>query len=364
MIQVTNPHAQYLKNKKTIDLLVKKVFQNKIYINGEQTKKLEKNFAKYIGTKDAIAVANGTDAIEIALRSLDIKEGDEIITTTHTAVATISAIKSSGGKPVLADISEETYNIDTTHLKKLLTKKTKAIVAVHIYGNSCNLEDIKWFCKKNNLYLIEDVSQAHGAKYKNKKLGSYGIISCFSCYPTKNLAAMGDAGLIATSSIRLAKKIRMLKEYGWKKRNFSEIHGRNSRMDEIQAGILNLKLKLLDYNNNKRKIIASIYNRELKNLDLITPTIEKHSEHVFHLYVIRTKLRNKLMKYLKRKKISTSIHYPTPVHLQKAYKELKKSRKMSVSEKISKEIISLPIFPEMTPKQALFICKCIKQFFK
>ena len=170
MIPVTNPHAQYLKNKKAIDLAVKKVFQNKIYINGEQTKQLEKNFAGYIGTKYAIGVANGTDAIEIALRSLNIKEDDEIITTTHTAVATISAIKSSGAKPVLADIDEKTYNIDTNHLNTLLSKKTKAIVAVHLYGNSCNLEAINRFCIKNKIYLVEDVSQAHGAKYKNKNL--------------------------------------------------------------------------------------------------------------------------------------------------------------------------------------------------
>ena len=363
MIPVTNPHAQYLKNKKAIDLEIKKVLENKIYINGKNTKKFEKNFAKYIGTKYAITVANGTDAIELALRALGINQEDEVITTTHTAVATISAIKSSGARPVLADINEKTYNINTDHLKKLLNKKTKAIVAVHIYGNSTNLDAIMKFCKKNKLYLIEDVSQAHGAKYKNKRLGSYGIISCFSCYPTKNLSAVGDAGIIATRSVRLANKIKMLKEYGWKERNFSQIHGRNSRIDEIQAAILNLKLKFLDKNNNKRRKIASIYNKELKNLDLIIPTTEQNSEHVFHLYVIRTKKRNQLIKFLKRKKINTSIHYPYPVHLQKAYQGLKKSNNMNVSEKISKEIISLPIFPEMTLKQIMYICKSIKQFF-
>ena len=239
----SNPFEQFKSKKKAIYASVKKVLNSASYVLGKNVHDFEKNFSNFIGTKYGVGVANGTDAIEIALKSLDIGTGDEVITVSHTALATVSAIILTGAKPVLVDIEEDKFTINIDLIEKNISKKTKALVLVHIYGQSANLEKIIKICKKNKIKLIEDVSQAHGGKWNNKYLGSYGDLSTFSFYPTKNLGAIGDAGFICTNNRKLFDRARQIREYGWNKKRIANISGRNSRLDEIQAAILNLKLK-------------------------------------------------------------------------------------------------------------------------
>ena len=366
MLGFSNPSKQFESYKDEIELAIQGVIRGNQYINGKEVEKIEKNFAKFIDSKFAIGVANGTDALEISLRALNIGPGDEVITTTHTAVATVSAIESVGAKPVLTDINKTSYTINNDQFDELLNNRTKAIIPVHIYGNAANVDHCINYCSNNNLHMIEDVSQAHGGKINDIRLGNIGNISCYSCYPTKNLGALGDAGLITTNDLKLEKKIRMIREYGWDKRYVSELCGRNSRLDEVQAAVLNVKLKYLDNDNKRRIEIAKTYSEELSGItELSLPEKKSNVLHVYHLYVIQTSLRDKLKEYLFEKKISTGIHYPIPIHLQPAYKDrIAKAKDMSVSELAAKEIMSLPIYPELEMKDVLYVCDTIKDFFK
>ena len=363
MITFANPLAQYKKYKSEIDLAILKVLESERYIHGKQVTSLESEFADFIGTKHAIGVGNGTDALELSLRSLRLGPEDEVITVSHTAVATVSAIESSGAKAVLVDIDAASYTIDPEKVVSAISKKTKALIAVHLYGAPANIDELLDICRQNNIFLIEDVSQAHGAKWKNKRLGSIGTIGCFSCFPTKNLGAIGDAGLVTSDDDQLAERIRMLREYGWKDR-ISYLKGRNSRLDEIQASILRVKLKYLDENNKKRKELARIYYQELSSLPIKLPEINLKEDHVYHLFVIQSDNRDDLIDYLKQNDIIAGIHYPLPVHLQPAYKEKFRSEDLIITEKISKKIISLPLYPELTLKELKTVTECIKNFFE
>lgn len=363
MIFCANPASQFYSYQEEIEKAVLKVLRSDRYILGSEVSSLEAEFANFIGANFAVGVANGTDALELAIRSLEIKPGDEIITVSHTAVATVAAIEAAGAVPVLVDVDPFFYTLDSNQLGEVLTPKTKAIIAVHLYGQSSDLDAINEFCIKHNLYLIEDVSQAHGSKLKGKRLGGIGNIGCFSCYPTKNLGAIGDAGLIATNEPRLAQNIKMLREYGWKNRYISDFAGRNSRLDEIQAAILRVKLRHLDSDNDKRKELASLYSRQLTGKWLNLPKIRENSEHVFHLYVVRTKYRNELMSYLQEINIQTTVHYPLPIHLQPAYKNrIQTASVMSVTERLSQEVLSLPIYPEFQTKHLDEVVKAINNF--
>lgn len=363
MIYTANPNAQFKSYKKIIEKSVYRVLNSKQYILGNEVNNLEKEFSRYIGTKFAIGVANGTDALELALKALNIGTGDEVITVAHTAVATVSAIRSVGADPVIVDINPDTYTIDCNQVKSSITKKTKAIIPVHIYGQAAEMDIIQKICKQNKIFLIEDVSQAHGAKFKKKKLGSFGDIACFSCYPTKNLGAIGDAGLITTNSKKYYSKIKMLREYGWAKKYISSIEGRNSRLDEIQASILRIKLKNLDKDNLKRIKIAKFYNKNLNKEKYSLPFILKDNYHVFHLYVIKTNNRNKLLKYLLSNGVFAGIHYPKPIHLQSAYyKKIKTSYNLKNTEFVCKKILSLPIYPELTMREQKKIVTLLNNF--
>tara|TARA_B100000401_G_C52790684_1_gene713234 strand:- start:185 stop:1291 length:1107 start_codon:yes stop_codon:yes gene_type:complete len=364
MIFFANPQEQFKSYKQEIENAVLKVLSSKNFILGSEVNSLEKEFAEYIGANFSIGVANGTDAIEISLRALNIGKGDEVITVSHTAVATVSAIESSGATPILVDIEEDFFTLDINKLDEVVSKKTRAIICVHLYGQPGNIIKIRDYCKKNDLYLIEDVSQAHGSTFKNIKLGLFGDISCFSCYPTKNLGAIGDAGLIVTNNEKHAKNIKAIREYGWQtKRYLSDLVGRNSRMDEIQAAILRIKLKNLDKDNLKRIRIAKIYSDHLRDKDLILPKLRKDSLHVFHLYVIRSRERDKLLNFLKEKEIFAGIHYPFPIHKQPAYKKrFKTSESMLVTEIASKEVLSLPIYPELNDNDIDYILEMFTLF--
>ena len=363
MILCSNPSEQFKSYQSEIELAVSTVMRSKNYILGEQVSLLEGEFAEYIGTSSAIGVANGTDAIEIALRSLNIGYGDEVITVSHTAVATVAAIEASGAKAVLVDIDPNFYTLNPNQLEMVLTKKTKAVIAVHLYGNAVDLDSVLSFCKANKIFLIEDVSQAHGAKYKGKRLGSIGDIGCFSCYPTKNLGAIGDAGLVTTNNLDLANKVRMIREYGWRNRT-SMFPGRNSRLDEIQAAILRIKLKYLDSDNQKRRDTAKFYYDNLSLLPIEFPKISMNVESVFHLFVINVANQKKLIDYLKKEGVMAGIHYPLPVHLHPAYKDrVVISKDMSVTEGIVKKIVSLPIYPELSINDANKVVNTLKKFY-
>jgi dTDP-4-amino-4,6-dideoxygalactose transaminase len=364
MILCSNPSEQFKSYQSEIEQAVLSVMRSNSYILGEQVTLLEKEFAYYIGTSSAIGVANGTDAIEISLRALNIGHGDEVITVSHTAVATVAAIEATGAKAALIDVEKQSYTLNPTHLEQVLSKNTKAVVVVHLYGNAAELEPVQAFCNANNLFLIEDASQAHGAKYNGKRLGSIGDIGCFSCYPTKNLGAIGDAGLVTTNNPDLANRVRMIREYGWKER-VSRIPGRNSRLDELQASILRIKLKYLDSDNQKRRNIAKFYYDHLSHLPIVLPTIRPSVEPVFHLFVIQVEGQNKLLDFLKEEGILAGVHYRLPVHLHPAYRSrITKSKDMSVTESIIKKIISLPIYPELSNDETLSIVNSVQKFYK
>jgi dTDP-4-amino-4,6-dideoxygalactose transaminase len=362
LILCANPSAQFKSYQNEIEEAVLSVMRGNRYVLGEQVNSLEKEFADYIGTTSAIGVANGTDAIELALRALDVGLGDEVITVSHTAVATVAAIEATGAAAVLVDVESEYYTINPNQLEEVCSDKTRAIIAVHLYGQSANLDAIKNFCLSRKIFLIEDASQAHGAKYQGKRLGSIGDIGCFSCYPTKNLGAIGDAGLITTNNIDLAAKIRMLREYGWNNRS-SEYPGRNSRLDEIQAAVLRIKLKYLDLDNEKRRKLVEYYMTNLQENQVKLPIIRPDNESVFHLFVIQVDRRQDLLSYLLSKGVQAGVHYPLPVHLQPAYKNrVSVASDMSVTESLTNKIISLPMYPELTLKDIKLVVRTLKEF--
>lgn len=363
-IVCARPLAQFTSHQSEIESAVLKVLRSNSYVLGPEVESLEHEFAHYIGVNFAIGVANGTDAIELALRALGIGPGDEVITVSHTAVATVAAIEAVGATPVLVDVESVFFTINPLLISELITHHTKAVIAVHLYGQPVDIQAINLLCKANNIYLVEDVSQAHGAKFGGKLLGSFGDISCFSCYPTKNLGAIGDAGLIATNSDELKAKIDMLREYGWRHRYVSEISGRNSRLDEVQAAILRVKLRYLDFDNQRRIEHAALYTELLGGAGLVLPKVRPNATHVFHLYVLRVGSRNKLIEFLKKRQIQCGVHYPTPIHLQPAYAGRIRMVKMEVTESLANEVLSLPMYPELEDAQIQQVARAIKDFFE
>ena len=367
MIICANPSAQFQAHQEEIESAVLKVMRGNRYILGEEVEALEEEFAEYIGTSHAVGVGNGTDAIEIALRALEVGYGDEVITVSHTAVATVAAIEAVGATAVLVDIDPEFYTLNPAQLPDVLSEKTKAVIAVHLYGQPAEIDAIQRFCQQYSLALIEDVSQAHGATWNGKKLGSIGDIACFSCYPTKNLGAIGDAGLITTNRNDLAKKAKGLRAYGWvKNRYISEFPGRNSRLDELQAAILRVKLRYLDSSNDKRVKIADRYRTELSKFSrLDLPEVRSGAQHVYHQFVVQSHLRKELQQFLQSHDVLAGIHYPEPVHLQPAYKgKIRCHDDMSVTEEAKTKILSLPIYPELETEAQNFITGVIRSFFE
>ncbi|MBN8473924.1 DegT/DnrJ/EryC1/StrS family aminotransferase [Sulfuritalea sp.] len=346
-----------------IEAAVLAVMRGNRYILGSEVTALESEIASFIGTTFAVGVANGTDAIELALRALDIGPGDEVITVSHTAVATVAAIEACGAVPVLVDVDPTYFTLNPDQLPEVLTSRTRAVIAVHLYGQAADLDAIGHFCAEHDLALIEDASQAHGARWKDRRVGSIGRIGCFSCYPTKNLGAIGDAGLITTSDPGLAEKLRMLREYGWRERYVSELPGLNTRLDELQAAILRIKLRHLDADNSKRRQIAGHYAKQLTGLSLGLPAARDNVEHVYHLFVARSMRRAELMTHLESRDIHAGVHYPVPVHLQPAYQgRILTAKSMVVSERLAAEVVSLPIYPELSPESADHVIAALKDF--
>ena len=363
MLFFANPKSEYIFLKKKIDTKIKKVLNSNSYILGKEVENFEKNFSKYLGIKNSVGVSNGTDAIILALQAINTKKGDEIITTSHTAFATIAAIVDVGAIPIFVDIKEEDFNIDVSKIENKITKKTKAIIAVHIYGNPVNIQELIRIKKKNKITLIEDCAQAHGAEYDKIKVGTFGDLSCFSFYPTKNLSTFGDGGMVSTNNNNMYKKLKLLREYGWTKKNFSSQKGSNKRLDELHAGILNTKLAYLDQFNDKRILIAKKFLKNVKSKKLVLPQINLKKKHVFHLFVIRVKnnQRDQFLNYLKKNNIFAGIHYPLPNHQQKPFIKYNKT-KLPVTEKISNEITSIPNYPLLSTKEINKIIRVINNF--
>ena len=365
MILCCNPLAQYKTCKKEIDKAVLRVLKKGRYILGDEVRYFEKEFARFIGVSHAVGVGSGTEALRIAILACGIGKGDEVITVSHTAVATVAAIEATGARPVFVDIDRASYTIDVKKIKKSITARTRAIIPVHIYGQPADLSAILKIASRYGLKVIEDCAQAHGAKYKGRRVGSWGDIGCFSFYPTKNLGGAGDGGMLVTGDPRLAEKARLLREYGWAERYISSIPGWNTRLDELQAAILRIKLKRLDADNRKRRNIAAFYDRQLADTGLVLPSVENDCQHAYHLYVARTVKRDVLHNALKRRGINTLIHYPLPVHLQPAYKgKFLVKTDLRETERAANEVISLPIYPELRKQEIRKVCSEIKQFFK
>lgn len=352
---------QYKTIKKEIDDAIKKVLESGRYILGREVENFERSLAKFLKIKHVVGVASGTDALMIAIKSLGLQKDDEIIIPANS-YPTAFGVFHSGAKIVLADVEKETLNVSVETLNKVLTKKTKAIVVVHLYGNPADILKIKKFAKKNKLFLIEDCAQAIGAEFDGKKVGTFGDISCFSFYPTKNLGAVGDAGAIVCNNSKFFNRVRLLRNYGEENRYNSILIGHNSRLDELQASILSVKLKYLNSWNKKRRALAKRYSKLLKGLPVEIIKETQMSKSVYHLYVVKTKRRDELSAFLKSRNIAVLVHYPIIISQIKSFEELSKGN-FPVSQEASKEILSLPIFAEMEEKEVDYVVSSMKEFF-
>ena len=361
------------------------------YIMGKTVLDFEKEFANYIGVKHAISVGNGTDALVLALKAMGIGNGDEVITTPFTFFATAEAISAVGATPVFVDVDKETFNIDITKIEEKITSKTKAIMPVHIFGQSADMDEINEIAKKHNLMVIEDACQAIGGKYKGRNIGSLGDVACFSFFPTKNLGCAGDGGMIVTDNDEIAIIARALRthgsgENGQKAYNllnnieeevqkaegandtvynplkyYNYLIGFNSRLDAIQAAILNVKIKEIDNWNAKRREIVKVYNEALQNNDLVTPVAKDYNEHVYHMYILQSENREEVIEKLKEAGIATGVYYPVPLHLQKVYKNLGyKEGDMPVAEYLSHRTFAIPVYPELNEEQVEYIISKLK----
>lgn len=360
-VDLENQH-QFLRND--IQQSINDILDNCDFVLGSKVRSFESAFAKYCSTNFAISVSSGTAAIRLALQSLDLSEKDEVIIPSNTFFATLEAVLQNNLKPVFVDINPETYCIDTSKIEQVITKKTKVIIPVHLYGQCANMDEINSLAKKYNLFIIEDASQAHGATFRGEKAGSLGDIGCFSFYPGKNLGACGDGGICVTNNEKYFKIISMLRNHGSEEKYVHQLIGDNNRLDTIQAAILLHKLKHLNSWNQSRRRIADHYISLLKNLNIKLPSCHHLNNHVYHLFVIECEKRDNLIHYLKDHGIATGIHYPIPLHLQKACSKLGyKENDFPITEKSCKKILSLPIYPELNVEEINYISKAIISFF-
>jgi len=363
MIPQSDPKASYLAHQQEIDDAIRQTLDSGWYILGKQVAAFEQEFAAYIGVSHCVGVANGTDALVLALRACGVGAGDAVIAVSHTAVATVAAIELAGSEPLLVDIDPATFTISPQAVEDAIktyrgSAKIKAIIAVHLYGHPAEMKVITELARRYDLRVVEDCAQAHGAKIGEQRVGSIGNIAAFSFYPTKNLGALGDGGAVVTNDDTLAERLRLLREYGWRERYVSEIAGMNSRLDELQAGLLRVKLKYLDEENERRRQIAKVYDERLAATSLHLLKVCGDVQHVYHQYVVRSGDRDQLKDRLREKGIGTLIHYPVPVHLQPAYRT-RALVSLPDTERAAREVLSLPMFPQLTDEQVAQIISVV-----
>jgi dTDP-4-amino-4,6-dideoxygalactose transaminase len=355
-IPQSSPGRDYQRHQAEIDAGLRRALDSGWYILGPEVRAFEAEFASYLGLREGVGVASGTDAVELALRALGVGPGDAVYTVSHTAVATVVGVERTGATPVLVDVNDATYTMDPASLAAAIAADPRpggarpaAVVVVHLYGQLAAMAEILGIARAAGLLVVEDCAQAHGARRDGRMAATWGDIAAFSFYPTKNLGALGDGGLVATDDAGLAARARELRQYGWRDRYVSAVAGMNSRLDEVQAAILQAKLPYLDEDNARRRAIAARYDAGLRGSIVGTPSVDPGVEHVFHQYVIRTRYRDDLMAWLLERGISTAIHYPVPVHMQPAYsRRLPRVMELRVTERIASEIVSLPIFPSLS----------------
>jgi dTDP-4-amino-4,6-dideoxygalactose transaminase len=356
---------QYKQIEQEVMPMITGAMANAAFIGGEQVIGFEREFAEFCNSSYCVGVNSGTDALRFALMATGVGSGDEVITVPNTFIATTEAISQVGAKPVFVDIYSDTCNMDVSKIENTISESTKAIIPVHLYGQAADMDPILEIAKSNNIAVIEDACQAHGANYKNSKAGSMGAVGCFSFYPGKNLGAFGEGGAIVTQDEAIAQKIRMIRDHGQQKKYFHDLEGYNGRLDAIQAGVLRIKLKRLGGWNKSRRENAAYYNELLSEISSITLLTEaEFADSVYHLYVILVDDRDGLQKYLDTKGIATGLHYPLPLHLQKAYDSLGHNKgDFPITENIADRLLSLPMFPELTREQIEYVVDSIKGFF-
>jgi dTDP-4-amino-4,6-dideoxygalactose transaminase len=359
MISFVNFEREYVEIGEEVSQAIQRVLRSGWFILGEEVEKFEEEFSKYVGTRFGIGVNSGSDALYLAVKALGISNGDEVITVSHTMISTVDAITRNGAKPVFVDVEPRTYVMKVSQIKNKISNRTRAIIPVHLYGHPVDMDPLMEIADKHNLYVIEDACQAHGADYKSRKVGSIGDVGCFSFYPTKNLGAYGDGGMVVTNDKEVAENLRKSRNYGQSKRYYHDFIGVNSRLDEIQAAILRVKLQYLDGWNDKRRKIAKLYDKILENTEVTVPIEREYVKHAYHLYVIRHKKRDKLQQYLLKNGIQTLVHYPIPVHLQKAYPN---SNGLPMTERVCKEVLSLPIYPFLKEEEIEATSRYIREY--
>lgn len=359
-----NLKQNFLLNKAAIDSAISDVLNSGWFVLGQIGKKFEGSFANYCNAAFGIGVGSGTEALHLALLSCGIESGDEVITVANTCVPTITAITLAGGIPILVDIDPLTYTMDSTKIEERITKKTKVILPVHLYGQCADMDPILAIARKHGLKIVEDCAQAHGAKYHGQMAGTFGDAGCYSFYPSKNLGAYGDAGMVITNSPEIAEFVRMARNYGEKQRYHHSIKGLNSRLDEIQAAVLMAKLPLLNKANERRRNMALHYHKAFSNFNkIVCPTESAGRHHIYHLYVVQVSYRESFQSFLKERGITTLIHYPVPIHRQEAYHECyAQTNYLSKTDELASRIVSLPIYPEMTDGQVEHVIEAVNEW--
>jgi dTDP-4-amino-4,6-dideoxygalactose transaminase len=369
----TDPKAGYLAHQAEIDSAIQRVLNSGWYILGREVESFEQEFAAYIGVRHAIGVGNGTDALELSLRACDVGPGDSVFTVSHTAVATVAAIELVGAAPVLVDIDPVTYTMDPNcledaiknarHQPSAISYKPKAILPVHLYGQPADMPSILEIANRHGLCVIEDCAQSHGATLKGRMTGAWGGIAAFSFYPTKNLGALGDGGMVVTENAALGERVRLLQQYGWRKRYISDIPGGNSRLDELQAAILRVKLRYLDEENMRRQSLSEKYDTLLADTGFSLPGVRADATHVFHQYAICLPQRDALRTYLRQTGTETLIHYPMPVHFQPAYQgRIPLVAPLPWTEQVARQVVSLPMFAQLSDDQVRRVSECTIRF--
>jgi dTDP-4-amino-4,6-dideoxygalactose transaminase len=354
---------QYLCIQEEIDAAIKRVSSSGWFILGREVEGFENEFAAYVGASYGIGVGSGTEALHLALLACGVGPGDEVITVSHTAVATVAAIELTGARPVFVDIDRLSCTMDPSHLEDEITTATKVILPVHLYGQVADMDPILATARRHGLKVVEDAAQAHGAEYQGMKAGSLADVACFSFYPTKNLGAYGDGGMIVTNDPALAESLGLLRQYGWAESYVSRIKGLNSRLDELQAAILRVKLRWLDEWNAERRKHAKLYDQLLQDAAIATPVEMEYGKHCYHLYVIRHERRDELQRFLIDKGVGAIVHYPVPVHLQEAYQDLGFCEgTLPVTEEYARKVLSLPVAAELSVEQIELVCDLIAEF--